>query len=263
MNIRHVVLLALSGLAVVNLSAMKRLREENSQLDMSTVLSLGQSTTIREKEYFFPPKVIIGNFEAPTQQAQQTATITLHSPTFEEHNVLIGNIYSDNIKAIEKSLKEGLDINTCLFIDYAALHNKKDIISLFFQHGARMNCSNSSTLSFVNNVEIIQLLLDNGAYINTTSPRDHFNTPLMSHATKGNTAIVRELILHRADITLKNTKGQSAYNRACKYMKRFALIDILQTQEGARTVITDNFTARFGQNIFSSLRNQQINGSKK
>jgi len=271
MKIRHIVILALSGLAAVNLSAMKRQLEKDSQLDMSIVLNLGQKTTVNQKQDFPQPTVIIGKLAIPTQQAQQTTITTQTTPTLKEFATLFDNIRSNNIKAIKKSLKQGISLNNEDLLLYAITYNRANIIKLLIKNGMPVNPYHSSNLFCVDDVETARLLLDHGIDINTQTPLG--NTPLINCAAYGNTPIVKELILHGADITIKNIEGKTAYDCACEYMDELdfdnkliikkELVDLLRTKESARTVITDHFAARFGQNVFLSLRNQQINGAKK
>jgi hypothetical protein len=279
MKIRHIIALALLGLVVVNLSAMKRLHEENNyfdvrdednHLDMNIVLNLGQGTEFTPMRYFPKTRVINGTLTVQKQQKEQAPLIIHRAPTLQEFPALFDNIRTNNVKAFEKSLKKGITLANDDFLIYAITYNKPEIIKLLIHSGTLVSPYHSSHLFCVDNVETAQLLLDNG--VDTEIPTHWGDTPLIMCAAHGNVPVVKELICHGADITAINTFGRTAYDSACLYMDDFddeqetikeELENILRNEESVRTVITDNFAARFGQNVFLSLIKQQRNGTKK
>ncbi len=65
-------------------------------------------------------------------------------------------------------------------------------------------------------VEIVRLLLENGANPNITS-YDWEGTPLATAARSGNKLIVELLLKHGADTTIQDSKGETALDKAKKY----------------------------------------------
>lgn len=102
----------------------------------------------------------------------------------------------------------------------ASYLNKNDFAQKLIKAGASINHEGWTALHYaavVGNVEVMELLLNNGAKVNALSPNK--TTPLMMATRSGRVEIVELLILHGADVKLKNDLGMTAYDFAIQSEK--------------------------------------------
>jgi ankyrin repeat protein len=97
----------------------------------------------------------------------------------------------------------------------AALKGQKEIVRKLIARDADVNKTGRTPLHYAatgGHVEIIQILLDEYAYIDAESPNK--STPLMMAAKYGTPAAVKLLLEAGADPTLRNELGLSAIDFA-------------------------------------------------
>ena len=97
----------------------------------------------------------------------------------------------------------------------AALKGQLDLCRRLIERGADVNKTGWTALHYAatgGHVEVIRLLLDKHAYIDSTSPNG--STPLMMAARYGNSSAVKLLLEEGADPTIKNEKGLNAWDFA-------------------------------------------------
>ena len=137
---------------------------------------------------------------------------------------LMLSLREDHLRAAEVLLKApGLDVeikarngDTALMI--AAISNNKPAVEALLAQDAEVNRPGWTPLHYAASSgadAIVQLLLDNYAYIDAESPNK--TTPLMMAARGGQTSTVLLLVEAGADPTLKNELGFSALDLAKKF----------------------------------------------
>lgn len=97
----------------------------------------------------------------------------------------------------------------------AALQGEKQLCQLMIQKGADVNKPGWTPLHYAathGHLEVLQLLLDENAYIDAASPNN--TTPLMMAALYGTSSAVKLLLEAGADPVLKNDLGLSAFDFA-------------------------------------------------
>ncbi|GLV34598.1 Ankyrin 2 [Carabus blaptoides fortunei] len=109
------------------------------------------------------------------------------------------------------------------------------IIKMLIESGADVNMENGKTLHLIiecalscyrlKNVEVVEILLDNGANVNITEPYTK-RTALHKVAITGYLPLARALLNRGADKTLKDFKGYTPYELAIKY-KQMSVADLL------------------------------------
>jgi hypothetical protein len=105
----------------------------------------------------------------------------------------------------------------------ASLKGQKEIVRKLIARDAHVNKTGWAPLHYAataGQVEIIQILLDEYAYIDAESPNK--STPLMMAAKYGSTAAVKLLLEAGADPTLRNELGLSAIEFAQQANRRDA-----------------------------------------
>jgi ankyrin repeat protein len=141
------------------------------------------------------------------------------------------------IDTIEKALLEGykadaLDPDGRTVLMYAAFNGQTKIVQKLIDAGANVNAQDktgSTALMFAASgpyAETVQLLLDSGAKIDTIDSGEHFSA-LMWAAAEGQADVVKLLLKHKADFTLKDVDGDTAESFAAKN-NHTAVVAILQ-----------------------------------
>lgn len=120
-----------------------------------------------------------------------------------------------------------------------AQHNNLDMVNRGLKYGANLNIRNWLGLTPLmlaiqnqlnaNNQAIIKLLIDKGADINAQSYLNQ-DTALMIAVSHNYVFAVKELLIKHPNITLKNDKGQTAYNIALKIGNK-EIIKMLESEE--------------------------------
>lgn len=106
--------------------------------------------------------------------------------------------------------------NTALML--AAYKELPQVVQTLLDKGAEVNRPGWTALHYaatVGNNPIVQLLLDNSAYIDAESPNG--TTPIMMAARSGHILTVKLLLDEGADATLKNQQGMTAIDFARKF----------------------------------------------
>ncbi|MDB5947534.1 MAG: putative ankyrin repeat harboring protein [Ramlibacter sp.] len=115
----------------------------------------------------------------------------------------------------------------------ACLRGQLDLARKLIERGADVNKPGWAPLHYAatnGHLEIMDLLLENHAYIDAESPNG--TTPLMMAALYGTTAAVKLLLDAGADPTLRNQLGMSAIDFANKANRREAAEMIAAVQRG-------------------------------
>lgn len=98
---------------------------------------------------------------------------------------------------------------------FAAFNGHSDIILLLLDQGAaldRRDLMGRTSLLYASTgpfPETVKILLDKGAKPNVVDSDEHFS-PLMHAAAEGNMAVVKVLLEHGADLSLKDVDGDDA-----------------------------------------------------
>lgn len=98
---------------------------------------------------------------------------------------------------------------------FAAFNGHSDIILLLLDQGAaldRRDLMGRTALLYASTgpfPETVEILLDKGAKPNVVDSDEHFS-PLMHAAAEGNLAVVKVLVKHGADLSLKDVDGDDA-----------------------------------------------------
>lgn len=106
--------------------------------------------------------------------------------------------------------------DTALMI--AAFKSNKPAVEALLKKGALVNRPGWTALHYAaaaGSNEIVQLLLDESAYIDAESPNK--TTPIMMAARGGNILTVKLLLDEGADATLKNDQGLTALDLAARF----------------------------------------------
>ncbi|PIQ16386.1 MAG: hypothetical protein COW67_03385 [Flavobacteriales bacterium CG18_big_fil_WC_8_21_14_2_50_32_9] len=130
-------------------------------------------------------------------------------------NVLIlKEIINNNIMLDSMELSNGFSpLITAIF------SNSTNCALLLIEKGADPNSqfdtrSVLSMAAMFNQLQVTKLLLEKGADINATDGT--LATPIMFAAEEGNEEIVKLLLQHRADTSIKDKLGETAYDKALK-----------------------------------------------
>ncbi|GAB2918668.1 ankyrin repeat domain-containing protein [Paraburkholderia jirisanensis] len=100
----------------------------------------------------------------------------------------------------------------------AALNDDVDLVKLLISKDAEVNKKGWAPLHYAatnGHDDVVQLLLDNSAYIDAGSPNG--TTPLMMAARGGHVSTVKLLLDNGADLTVKNQIGLTALDFAKQY----------------------------------------------
>lgn len=118
----------------------------------------------------------------------------------------------------------------------ASLRGQLDLARKLIERGADVNKPGWAPLHYAatnGHLEIMDLLLENHAYIDAESPNG--TTPLMMAALYGSTAAVKLLLDAGADPTLRNQLGMTAVDFANKASRRDAAEMIAAVRRGQQT----------------------------
>ncbi len=99
----------------------------------------------------------------------------------------------------------------------ASIQGHKDVVNLLIQKEAQINHPGWTPLIYAattGKTEIIKILIDNHAYIDSSSPNGV--TSLMMAIRGGHVSAVRLLIEEDADVTVKNDAGETALDWAAR-----------------------------------------------
>lgn len=162
---------------------------------------------------------------------------------------------------IESLLDEGVYVNSRCDIYHnaiiqAASNNQLDAVDLLLRRGANVDSvdnMHNTPLICTSSLEVYKRLFKAGSNINHRNRM--LNTPLFCHAFKGNTLIIKELILSGVPLENKNADGDTALLRAAKV----GSIDAVQTllELGAdHTAVTSTGKSIF--DIASESENPQL-----
>ncbi len=154
--------------------------------------------------------------------------------------IIVATIEKD-IPRIKKLISEGVDVNDRGGKNWQpAIHYTKDnyeILKLLIDAGADVNSEKSATGTVLTSgalnadKKVIKLLLKAGADINNQNNMCGC-TPLMNASSNGRLEIVKILIEHKADATLKDKNGKTAYQLASdkkKYKNRQKVVEYFES----------------------------------
>jgi hypothetical protein len=138
-------------------------------------------------------------------------------------NKLIESIKNNDVKDVEKLIKEGADLeqrddekNTPLILSLE--NDTNDIVKLLIESGAdisKINLRSESPLHIAaknNDTELINLLIDKGADINEVSFGK--DTPLLMAVKLNNIDAVQALVERGANVTIKDINGETSLSLA-------------------------------------------------
>lgn len=113
---------------------------------------------------------------------------------------------------------------------FASLRGQKALVEKLLQRKAEVSKPGWNALHYAataGHVEILQLLLEKGGYIDAPAPNG--NTPLMMAAAFGSAQAIEYLLEEGADTTVRNQAGQTVREVALMHNRDFVL-DILDKQ---------------------------------
>ena len=156
--------------------------------------------------------------EEPVEKTVTPALKSATDPVSEEalrKAALDGNIDQVN-SLLEKGTKvDAPDTDGHTALMFAAFNGHSDIILLLLDQGAvldRRDLMGRTALLYASTgpfPETVKILLDKGATPNVVDSDEHFS-PLMHAAAEGNLAVVKVLLEHGADLSLKDVDGDDA-----------------------------------------------------
>lgn len=124
------------------------------------------------------------------------------------------------LESVQKAIEAGVDVNSAdeeqrTALLFAAFNGHTPVVKLLLDSGARLEQRDSmgrTALMFAStgdNAATVNLLLESGADVNTVDTNEGF-TPLMYAAAEGHVDVVKALLQHDADPSLRDTDGDSA-----------------------------------------------------
>jgi hypothetical protein len=130
------------------------------------------------------------------------------------------------IEIIDQALENGFKVDMRdeegrTILMYAAFNGRTDIIKRLIEAGADVNAQDqtgTTALMFAAsgpNPDAVQMLLDHGAKVDTADNNEHW-TALMWAGAEGQTEVVKVLLAHHADATIKEADGDTAESFAAK-----------------------------------------------
>ena len=160
------------------------------------------------------PAATLTKSEKETSQKMKVEKLPISSEIFVEAAL------NGNLKIIEQALEEGYkvdarDRNQRTALMYAAFNGHTAVVKKLIDAKADVNAQDSmgsTALMFSSSgpfSETIQLLLERGAKINTVDRNEHFSA-LMWAAAEGQVEVVKLLLKHGADLSLKDVDGDTA-----------------------------------------------------
>ena len=167
-----------------------------------------------------------------------------NTPTEKGEPALVFAVRSGAPKTVAFLLKQpGIQIDASNTADETALMlaaNANDLASanLLIEAGASVNRPNWTPLHYAaskGNTEMMRLLIDNDAYIDSESPNG--TTPLMMAAYYATPKAVKLMLEEGADPTLQNKDGQTALDMALSKDKKLSaqyirvFLDALEAKE--------------------------------
>jgi len=159
----------------------------------------------------------------------------------EAKNPLINAIINNDIETVKSFIKsKNININ---ILNYAIKENNIEIVLLLLENGADVNAKNNNGETCLyyatkeNNIEIVQLLLENGADINAIN--NYGKTPLIYSIWSNNKDIVELLIQKGADVNAKNNYGDTPLYYAIKENNK-DIVELL-IQKGADVNAINNY----------------------
>jgi len=136
-----------------------------------------------------------------------------------------------------------------------------EIVNLLIKNGANINCKANNAWELTpllsatihgGPIEVVKLLLNNHAEVNVKDNKVGM-TPLMQAACRGYFEIVKELVEHGADLTPKDYKGRTALDWAeLTFRKRIANYlkeRISEIQSSISEKQSDNFEGETGKDV--------------
>lgn len=158
-------------------------------------------------------------FSATTQATTNTVQ------SIPQQEVIEAALYG-KIETIEQALTAGYKVDsrdpdgrTALM--FAAFNGQTKIVQKLIDAGADVNAQDkigATALMFASSgpfTETVQLLIDKGAKVNTADNNEHW-TALMWAGAEGQADVVKILLKHNADATLKEVDGDTAESFAVK-----------------------------------------------
>lgn len=158
-----------------------------------------------------------------------------YSSQFEGHAGFIRNIERGGYNEVKQAIKNGADVNlqdakghTPLYT--AIWNNELPILELLLQHGADVNAQDKygntalDTAIFRLEPKAVALLLQYGADANEKHPDGLHSTPL--HRAANNNVmieIVKLLLQHGADVTIKDARGETPLHNAASKIAKLLL----------------------------------------
>lgn len=142
---------------------------------------------------------------------------------------LLAAVSTGDIAEVKARICDG-NVNYCdpeegSLLAWAVTLNHFDVAELLLRHGALVHVADRNGFSPIHRAawksapQICQLLLDNGADVNTVHPKSR-RTPLILAAIRGDVEIVRLLIHCGASVDTQDGAGMSAIDHAARQGRR-------------------------------------------
>ncbi|CAG5118043.1 unnamed protein product, partial [Candidula unifasciata] len=167
-------------------------------------------------------------------------------------------VIKGNMELVEKSLRQGLDVDTLLHcgwtvLMYAANYGRPDLVQLLLSRGANPNCHcdmftalmcacSASSHSEEEITKCVQILTESGADVNA---KDRFHTTALMLASRdGHVSVVKELIKHGAEVNRQDSRGWTALTWATQRAAKAVMMELLNCGADANIQHADKLTVK-------------------